>query len=430
MPFNHTDLPLLPTFSDFPALRKVGELYCDRSVQIAELAARKPGLFYLGRPRMFGRTFLLTTLKALFKEGAAVFEGLAGEGLWHEKPCEVVEIQHMSLCEHFSSDEDFRKRLQSYILLTFEPYGFNRQDDVGSRSFWYAFGRWLERQAPQSTVLLIDDFEFPFIDTADSHGFRSEIASEYSAFFDCLREHDDRLRFLMMTGTTRCITTGFDWVFRWLTDITFDADTSDIVGFTRKDLETTFLPWVQRAAQTTGLTTVDVMDRLEAWYGGWRFSFEEKPPVLCPWMVNSYLRDPHERVEVDWQCYGRQRTVVLKFRDAWLERNMLTLTDTIRLTKKELTEHKTDRDFRIELLMAQAGFYTIKSVDRDRMVTLTSPNAEGRRAMLASRAHRLLGRTTFAGWARAEDVPADPLDAADYFSMLMNGISRQRFFGD
>ena len=43
-----------------------------------------------------------------------------------------------------------------------------------------------------------------------------------------------------MTGTTRYITTGFDWVFRWLTDITFDADTSDIVGFTRKDLETTF----------------------------------------------------------------------------------------------------------------------------------------------------------------------------------------------
>lgn len=359
-----------------------------------------------------------------------MFDGLAGEGLWHEKPCEVVEIQHMSLCEHFSSDEDFWKRLQSYILRTFEPYGFNRQDDVGSRSFWYAFGRWLERQAPQSIVLLIDDFEFPFIDTADSHGFRSEIASEYSAFFNCLWEHEDRLRFLLMTGTTRCITTGFDWVFRWLTDITFDADTSDIVGFTRKDLETTFLPWVQRAAQTTGLTPVDVMDRLEAWYGGWRFSFEEKPPVLCPWMVMSYLRDPHERVDVDWQCYGRQRTVVLKFRDAWLERNMLTLTDTIRLTKKELTEHETDRDFRIELLMPQAGFYTIKSVDRDRMVTLTWPNAEGRRAMLASRAHRLLGRTMFAGWARAEDVPADPLDAADYFSMLMNGIARQRFFGD
>ena len=51
-------------------------------------------------------------------------------------------------------------------------------------------------------------------------------------------------------------------------------------------------------------------------------------------MVNSYLRDPHERVEVDWQCYGRQRTVVLKYRDTRLERNMLTLTDTIRLKKK------------------------------------------------------------------------------------------------
>lgn len=81
MPFNHTDLPLLPAFSDFQALRKVGELYCDRSVQIAKLAARKPGLLYLGRPRMFGRTFLLTTLKALFKEGAAVFDELAGKGL-------------------------------------------------------------------------------------------------------------------------------------------------------------------------------------------------------------------------------------------------------------------------------------------------------------------------------------------------------------
>ena len=80
--------------------------------------------------------------------------------------------------------------------------------------------------------------------------------------------------------------------------------------------------------------------------------------------------------------------------------------------------------------MAQAWFYTIKSVDRDRMVTLTWPNAEGRRAMLESRAHRLLGRTMFAGWARAEDVPSDSLAAADYFSMLMNGISRQRFFGD
>ena len=92
---------------------------------------------------MFGRTFFLTTLKALFKEGAAVFDGLAGEGLWQEKPYKVVEILHMSLCAHFSSDEDFRKRLQSYILLTFEPYGFNRQDDVGSRYFWDAFGQWL-----------------------------------------------------------------------------------------------------------------------------------------------------------------------------------------------------------------------------------------------------------------------------------------------
>ena len=57
MPFNHTDLPLLPTFSDFPALRKVGELYCDRSVQIAELVARKPGLFYLGRRECSGARF-------------------------------------------------------------------------------------------------------------------------------------------------------------------------------------------------------------------------------------------------------------------------------------------------------------------------------------------------------------------------------------
>lgn len=89
------------------------------------------------------------------------------------------------------------------------------------------------------------------------------MASEYTAFFECLREHEDRLRFLLMTGTTRCITTGFDWVFRWLTDITFDADTSDNVGFTRKDLGTTFLPWVQRAAQTTGLTPVDVMIALK-----------------------------------------------------------------------------------------------------------------------------------------------------------------------
>lgn len=95
-----------------------------------------------------------------------------------------------------------------------------------------------------------------------------------------------------------------------------------------------------------------------------------------------------------------------------------------------MAEHKTDRDFRIELLKAQAGFYSIKSVDRDRMLTLTWPNAEGRLAMLASRAHRLLGRTMFAGWARAEDVPSDPLAAADYLTMLTNGISRQRFFGD
>lgn len=93
-----------------------------------------------------------------------------------------------------------------------------------------------------------------------------------------------------MTGTTRCITTGFDWVFRWLTDITFDADTSDIVGFTRKDLETTFLPWVQRVAQTTGLTPVDVMDRLEAWYGGWRFFLRKSRRCCVPgWLTPIFV---------------------------------------------------------------------------------------------------------------------------------------------
>ena len=109
------NLPIgLQTFSE---IRKNDCLYMDKTEYIYQLVSSSPESYFLNRPRRFGKSLLISTLKAYFQGQRELFQGLAIEKLekeWVEYP--VLHFD-MSLGKHHTVAE-----LERYLRFILEPY--------------------------------------------------------------------------------------------------------------------------------------------------------------------------------------------------------------------------------------------------------------------------------------------------------------------
>ena len=373
--------PIATANYDFERLVTDGFAYVDKTDMLWRLACGKNGtLFFISRPRRFGKSLMLSTFKYLFQGRKDLFKGLKIEKKkWDwSKTYPVIELNMRS--ETASDIAGLEKNLWGVARRIATEHGLSvRWGDCGNSG--KAFSLTLEAMAKKHGrfVLLIDEYDVPlqkFLRTGKI-GVARELLHD---FYGGIKDNVGAIRFMMMTGVSKFTKLSVFSALNNLTDLTMDKpEYAGMLGYTRREIETTLAPQLGAFAKKLRCTREEALKRLLRWYDSYRFSPYSNVKVLNPVSVGQAL--PSGILTDYWSKTGVPTLVVERLQ---ADGKMPFDLDLVKTTPGDL-----DVCDAIDLpwvpLLYQSGYLTIKGVkwsdEEGRHVTgldLGVPNMEVR----------------------------------------------------
>ena len=192
---------LTVSISDFEKLRREGYLYVDKTEYIWNLINPAGGSFFLSRPRRFGKSLTLSTLKAIFQGKKELFEGLA----IYDKPYDwkVYPVIHLSFGD-VTPHCDTVENLNEYLLLKVRTAAAELGVTLSSTATpSYAFAELMDFfKGKEQVVILVDEYDKPILDHVTKKNI-SEIQKCLKGFYSILKDRNAQERFLLVTGVSK-----------------------------------------------------------------------------------------------------------------------------------------------------------------------------------------------------------------------------------
>ena len=362
---------------DFEDLRRNKYVYVDKTEYVYRLA-QMGKVYFLSRPRRFGKSLLLSTLKQYFLGNKDIFKGLAIEKLENENPTsfdKVAWVKHPVIYIDLNSqkyeDKDSLKRILDFQLSVYEK---NYSTEKPGIDFGVRFAN-LVRDAYKKTgrqaVVLVDEYDKPLLQTIDKPELFDDYRATLKAFYGVLKSEDANLRFSMLTGVTK-----FSQVSVWsdlnnLNDITMDPFYSSVCGISEKELHDNLNSEVENLAAANKISVKECYSLLKAKYDGYHFC-EETEGIYNPFSLLNTLQSTKMRDY--WFQTGTPTFLVEE-----IKRNnfdLRKLIDGVDVDSQRLTEYSVGGNNPIPILV-QSGYLTIKGYDsRFDTYHLELPNEE------------------------------------------------------
>ncbi len=358
--------------SDFSSLRVNGEIYVDKTDLVFQLAQYR-GKIFLARPRRFGKSLLISTFESLFKKGLQDFHGLAIEKLWQDKTYPVVRLDFSELKE-FETAEQFTTNFFETLRLKFSAVGFRGESQ--DPFLILKLSNWFSSLAPSSLVILIDEYDAPLTACLDKPELFESVRSLMSQFFLTLKANEGCQRFFFMTGITKFSNTSIFSAFNNLQDISLDIQYGTLLGYTENEIITCFPYYLDRAAEALQLPRESLITHLREQYDGFTFDRRAQTHVYCPWSVLNFLAKPAEGFQNYWYSSGGQPTVLLKYLSQHALSQPMDYGESKTVRLSDLNASRQYNEISLDVLLTQAGYYTIREVTADQYVFLAYPNQE------------------------------------------------------
>ena len=353
----------------FSRLREEGFTYVDKTDALYAMASGENGVqFFIARPRRFGKSLAVSTLKALFEGRRELFRGLAIEPKWDwSKKWPVLHLD-MGSAQTKTVPELFR-RWREMLANECRRNGISFRDDENPAT---AFERTLNDMAAMSPegrmVLLVDEYDKPILGhlmKPDVMEFRDALKSFYSV----IKTWESKQRFTFITGVSKFSKVSIFSDLNNLNDWTMDARVATLFGYMHAEVLKYFPNRIHGLAEANGLTGEEAFAKIVEWYDGYKFHQSAKR-VINP--VSLGL------------CLGCN-----EFRNYWSQTAMPTfLIDILKtrpldfsaidIDEEDLGNYEPDKPKGVTLLF-QTGYLTIESFEQfgtSRRFTLRLPNLE------------------------------------------------------
>ena len=247
----------------FRKVREDGCYYVDKTA-FARRLLDEGKHFFLSRPRRFGKSLFLDTLKELFEGNETLFEGLVIHGHWD------WSVRHPVLRLSFGSGH-FKEPGYVHTNLMAQLDAVERRTSVSSgyTTGPERFGHLLEElhgQTGRPVAVLIDEYDKPILDALDAPEIARANRDYLRGLYAVIKDRDAHIRFSFITGVSKFSKVSLFSGLNNLMDITLDPRYSAICGHRDADLESVF------AAELPGLDR----DRIREWYNGFGWRGEEK----------------------------------------------------------------------------------------------------------------------------------------------------------
>ncbi|MBR4665758.1 MAG: ATP-binding protein [Lentisphaeria bacterium] len=258
---------LTSSIYDFEKLRNEGYLYVDKTEFIWKLISPAGESYFLSRPRRFGKSLTLSTLKAVFEGKKELFKGLA----LYDKPYDWKKhpIIHLDMNGRDFTTVDNMERSFRQVLL--EQAAINGVDlqETSSDTMFHKLIRTLHDQAGD-VVILLDEYDKPILNNISSEKV-SEFLSALKVFYSVIKEKSGMLQLAFITGVSKFCHVSLFSDLNNLTDITMDARYAAMLGYTQEELETYFADRIELASRKLNLPKDELLPEIKAWYDGYRF---------------------------------------------------------------------------------------------------------------------------------------------------------------
>lgn len=324
----------------FAKLREEGCYYVDKTALALQLID-SGSYYFLSRPRRFGKSLFLDTLKELFEGNQALFLGLAAQSHWDwSKKYPVIRISF--------GDGVLRNRVEldasihEMLLDNAQRLGVVcTHQSIGGR-FAQLIAK-VHQMAGQRAVVLIDEYDKPMLDNIDNSPVAIEMREGLKNLYSVLKGSDAHLKFALLTGVSKFSKVSLFSGLNHLIDITLDRAYSDICGYTEADVDTVFAP------ELPGLDR----ELIRQWYNGYNWLGE---PVYNPFALLQLFRS--REFKPHWFETGTP-TFLIKL----LQQRQQFTPDLSRIVASEALLSTFDVDnIAVEALMFQAGYLSIKDV--------------------------------------------------------------------
>ncbi|MDR0938692.1 MAG: AAA family ATPase, partial [Mediterranea sp.] len=366
----------------FEQLRTRNYLYVDKTDLVYQMANTNQ-IYFLSRPRRFGKSLLLSTLKAYFEGKKHLFEGLAMEQL--EKEWTAYPVLHISFARTRYNEADNLKRLLDKQLSEWEEiYGRSEKEE--------SFGGRLEtiiqrayKQTGLPVVILIDEYDSPLLDSTGDDELRKELRQITREFFSPLKDNTEILRFLFITGITKFSQMSIFSELNSLDNISMWQQYNSICGITENELTRDFKPDIEALAANNDETYEQALAHLARLYDGYRFNHRGER-VYNPFsIINVLSKGEYGNY---WYSTGTPTFLI----DLLRARNMPLMDMEGCKTMPAAFDKSTNELTDPIPVLYQSGYLTIKDFQNG-IYTLGYPNEEVRYGFLNSLLPDVLGHS-------------------------------------
>ncbi len=353
----------------FEEVRKLDNLYIDKTEYIYRMTHTDGKYFFLSRPRRFGKSLLVSTFKSYFEDKKELFEGLAIEKLekeWNEYP-----VLHFSLAGGKHMEKEQLDRYLLFILKENEDRFGVDCDSPDPNVRLLNLIKTVTVKTGKQAVVLIDEYDAPLLDVAHEKEKLDVLRNTMRNFYSPLKDCEPLLRFVFLTGITKFSQLSIFSELNNITNVSMDEPYAGICGITKEELLTQMSDDIGALAVKLGITFEQTVDKLKDNYDGYHFTWPS-PDVFNPFsLLNCFAK---QKLDSYWFGSGTPTYLIN------MMRNFDCLPSDIGMQMeagKDDFDAPTETMTNIMPLLYQSGYVTIKDYDEEtELYTLDIPNKE------------------------------------------------------
>jgi Predicted AAA-ATPase/PD-(D/E)XK nuclease superfamily len=354
----------------FRDLRESNCIYVDKTQLIYNIVTHGK-MYFLSRPRRFGKSLILSTLAQLFKGSRELFKDLWIEDKWDWNKTNPILHISFSLVDY--EELGLEEGIRQTLLEFYEQYELEVPVNRGIKRLFTDLIKKLHDKHGK-VVILIDEYDKPLIDFLESHELHQakENQTILALFYSGLKDCDDYIRLLFITGVSKFTKVSLFSKLNNLSDLTVNPDFAALTGYTKEEVEQYFEEYIQHSLTAlTDYNRTELLEEIRVWYNG--YSWDGKTRMYNPYdiMLFFFNRD----FQSFWFATGTPKFLI----DKMLQQNYYEI-DNIETNLSFLDEYSLD-NLEITSLMFQGGYLTIKESKGKGEVVLSYPNQEVREAM-------------------------------------------------
>jgi hypothetical protein len=349
--------------SDFKKLREENFIYVDKTKYIYKLIQEGGNYYFLSRPRRFGKSLLLSTIRYLFQGHKDLFKGLYiyDKWNWNETyPVIRIDLSHLSI----TNEKEFENQMELLLKEIGKEYKYNYQKKYKANGNLHLLIKKCYQNYNKKVVILIDEYDKIILDNIENKEKAQKIREKLKGFYSTLKGLDEYIKFVFITGVSKFSKVSLFSGLNQLEDISLNKDFGNICGYTQNELESYFNDYLKDLN----------LEQIKDWYNGYYF-LQDK--LYNPFDILLYLKNKTFRNY--WYETGKTEFLFKLLKNQNYE---LPYLNKLYYTSDILD--KFDLEYiSIEALMFQTGYLTIKElkiIESEEMYILDYPNKEIRQS--------------------------------------------------